>query len=121
MRPHEITKVQQIVNLCNLHKDFTFNLNDKDVKKFNYIVSVKNIVICKNLSLEYDLNILIKNILDDKIMQYDSIGLWFDKDTKLYNLDANYHVYGLKSALRMAELNSQKAIFDIQKNKVILL
>ena len=42
--------VQQIINKVNSHKDFTYNLDDKNpISNYSYIVSVKNIFVNKKI------------------------------------------------------------------------
>ena len=113
--------VQQIINKVNSHKDFTYNLDDKNpINNYNYIVSVKNIFINRYINDVKNLRSLIKNALDD-VYKFESLGLWFDKESNVYCFDGNLHFYDLQNALNVAKLCKQKAIFDIQNNKVINL
>ena len=115
MKFRQISLVQTIVNKCNSKKDFKFRLK-KDTGA-NYIVSIKNIINTKNPSLVHDLNIKIDNLINEYI--FDSVGMWLDKDTNLYNIDANLHFNSLDAAIRTGKRHSQKAIWDIKNNKVI--
>ena len=116
MRNTNITITQNIVNKVNHKTDFTILLNDT---KNRYVVSCKNLYTGFNPSLKYDLNKDITNVINTKM--YDSVGGWFDKDKKVYYLDANLHFSILKYALICAKNNGQIAIYDTLKQQVIYL
>mgnify|MGYP003652684061 CR=1 FL=1 len=113
-----ITTTQKIVNKINSKKEFTF-IKNKSIEPKNYIVSVQNIYTGKNPSLFFNMNLEINKILSNDI--YDSIGLWLDKETSLYVVDANVHFYTLETAKHIARKYDQKAVYDINKNECIFI
>ena len=113
--------VQQIVNKVNTHKDFTYNLDDNNpISNYKYIVSVKNIFVNRYINDVKNLRDLIENALND-VYKFESLGLWYDKESNVYCFDGNLHFYNLQNALNVAKLCEQKAIFDIQNDTVIKL
>jgi hypothetical protein len=120
MKQIKISQVQKIVNLCHTKKDFTFELNKNYAP---YIVSIKNIYKGKNPSLDFELNLKIKDTINKSNIiskYYDSIGGWKDEDDN-FCIDANVHFYNLTLAKDTAKAFNQKAIFDKKNNKVILI
>ena len=119
MIQQKINTVQKIVNKANGKNNFTYKLKECDKR---YIVSVKNIYLGFNPSLCYDLNLKLKDIINDNI--FDSIGGWNDfgnDKNKPYYLDANVHFYNLDDAITIAKKYKQIAIFDKLQNKTIYL
>jgi hypothetical protein len=114
MRAQIITPLQTVVNKCNSKVDFTYNLNDS---KSQYIVGIESIASSKNPSLEVDLRSKLAPYIDD--VSFDTIGGWMDHDTDLFHMDAGIKVSDLATALKMAKVNKQKAIYDTKNGIVI--
>ncbi len=110
------TITQTILNKAKSRVDFTTYLNKS---KSRYIVSYKNIYLGKNPSNFDGLILRIDKFV--KSEAYDSIGGWKDENTGNYYLDANLHFDKLETALQVAKMKGELAIFDTKENKVINL
>jgi len=110
----ETNTVQKIVNKANCKANFTQQINNNDKR---YTVSVLSIYKGKNPSLDYNINLKIKEVLKNDT--FDSIGGWDNKDC--YYLDANVDFYSLDNAIYIAQQYNQIAIFDKLENKIINL
>ena len=109
---------QNIINKINAKQNFTHNLTPN---KNRYIVSQKSVYKGFNPSLQFNLLDDVFNILERSYNNFDSLGGWYDKKTKLYYLDLNLHFAGLSTALKIAKVKKQNAIFDSKKGIVIYL
>jgi hypothetical protein len=88
-----------------------FNLKPMNYKKGFYVGLTNNF----NKNVDIAINNLLN--LKNQFKQYEKnllIGLWFDTDIKTYFLDLSIFVENKKSALLIAKLFNQKAIFNIK-------
>ena len=108
--------LQRLINKVNAKQDFTYNLTDN---RQRYIVSTKSVYNGLNPSIEFDLITKVSNILETN--NFDSLGGWFNVENKNYCLDLNIHLSDLTTALKLAKVNQQTAIFDSKNNLVIYL
>tara|TARA_R110002074_G_scaffold133536_1_gene277269 strand:- start:1504 stop:1848 length:345 start_codon:yes stop_codon:yes gene_type:complete len=108
--------LQRLINKINAKQNFTYNLTNN---RNRYIVSIENIYNGSNPSIKFDLITKVSKIIETT--NFDSLGGWFDVDDKTYCLDLNIHLSDLTTALKLAKVNKQTAIFDSKKNLVIYL
>ena len=113
-----ITVRQDLINKVNAKQNFTYNLTPN---KSRYIVSLKSIYKGFNPSIQFDLIEKVYSILGNKSQSFDSLGGWFNETTKVYCLDLNLHLSDLSTALKLAKVNEQIAIYDSKKELVIYL
>ena len=111
-------KFQNLINRINAKQDFTYNLTPN---KSRYIVSIKSVYNGLNPSIENNMRVKISNIVDAKNHSFDSLGGWFNESTKIYTLDLNLHLADINTALKLARVNNQLAIYDSLENNVIYL
>ena len=117
-RNNEMTVRQDLINKVNAMQNFTHNLTPN---KSRYVVSLKSIYKGYNPSIKFDLIQKVYSILDNKNHSFDSLGGWYNERTKLYCLDLNLHLSDLSTALKLAKVNDQNAIYDSKKELVIYL
>tara|TARA_R110002110_G_scaffold413002_1_gene639846 strand:+ start:575 stop:919 length:345 start_codon:yes stop_codon:yes gene_type:complete len=108
--------LQRLINKVNAKQNFTYNLTNN---RNRYIVSIENVYNGSNPSIKFDLITKVSKIIETT--NFDSLGGWFDVDDKTYCLDLNIHLSDLTTALKLAKVNKQTAIFDSKKNLVIYL
>ena len=108
--------LQRLINKINAKQNFTYNLTNN---RQRYIVSIKSVYNGLNPSIEFDLITKVSNILETN--NFDSLGGWFNVENENYCLDLNIHLSDLTTALKLAKVNQQTAIFDSKKNLVIYL
>tara|TARA_R110000744_G_scaffold87718_1_gene171175 strand:+ start:41 stop:385 length:345 start_codon:yes stop_codon:yes gene_type:complete len=108
--------LQRLINKVNAKQDFTYNLTDN---RQRYIVSIESVYNGLNPSIEFDLITKVSNILETN--NFDSLGGWFNVENENYCLDLNIHLSDLTTALKLAKVNKQTAIFDSKNNLVIYL
>jgi hypothetical protein len=110
--------LQRLINKINAKQNFTYNLTNN---RQRYIVSIKSVYNGLNPSIDFDLIKKVSKIISAKNHSFDSLGGWFNEDNKAYCLDLNLHLSDLTTALKLAKVNQQTAIFDSKKNLVIYL
>lgn len=118
MRATKTTLSQTILNKANNKIDFTHYLKESSKQK-RYIVSITEIYKGTNPSLQFDLLTKISKIIH--FNNFDSIGGWYNNDTKMYCVDANLHFNDIIKAQILGAANKQVAIFDSLENKVIYI
>ena len=109
-----------------LHPNGTFAvelgvmLNDEDVtgttEKYRrgYWVALTHNVVTDQLQFDLTVENLIEN-------NYDLIGVWYDDEKDVTNVDGTRHVEDLIQAVMLGRVNNQKAIWDIKHNREIFI
>ena len=108
--------LQRLINRINAKQNFTYNLTNN---RNRYIVSIESVYNGLNPSIDFHLITKVSKIIQKQ--DFDSLGGWFNLDNKTYCLDLNIHLSDLTTALKLAKVNQQTAIFDSKKNLVIYL
>ena len=117
MRNMLVTTAQHLVNKINAKVDFTY---PKVTKR--YIVGVRSLHTSKNPSIFYDGIYKDTKIAIDFIEERGgTIGGWLDTDTGLYHVDKGLDFDDLDIALDWGRAYHQKAIYDTEDDKVIVI
>ena len=111
----DLSKIQLISNNIDYKQDFTINLSKSENR---YIVSIKNLYIGTNPSIDFELTGRVRDIISSG--QFDSIGGWTNIDGEYY-VDANIHLKRLEFAVTVAKKNNQIAVYDSFEKKLIFI